>query len=60
MDNRKSTGGRPPGRKKTAKIEVVLQPEVKNQFMSIMDREGKSASVELGEWIKRYIDKYNS
>lgn len=55
MNNKNSLGGRPPGRKKTAKIEIVIEPEVKSEFMNLMRKEGKMASIEIGTWIKDYI-----
>lgn len=48
-------GGRPAGRIKTAKIEISLEPTVKEEFMSLLHSEGKTASVQVGEWIKEYI-----
>ena len=48
-------GGRPAGRIKTAKIEISLEPSVKEDFMSLLHSEGKTASVQIGEWIKDYI-----
>lgn len=48
-------GGRPAGRIKTAKIEITLEPSVKEEFMDLLHSEGKSASVQIGEWIKNYI-----
>jgi len=59
MDEKNHVGGRPPGRKKTAKIEIVIEPEVKNEFMDLMREEGKLASVEIGGWIKEYIKTMN-
>ena len=47
--------GRPAGRKKTAKIEISIEPEIKDQFMNILHGEGKTASVEIGLWIREYI-----
>lgn len=55
----KTTCGRPAGRKKTSKIEVSLEPEIKEAFMNILHEEGKTASVEIGQWIRAYI-KENS
>ena len=51
----KATCGRPAGRKKTSKIEVSLEPEIKEIFMRILHDEGKTASVEIGQWIRSYI-----
>lgn len=55
MKQTSSPCGRPAGRKKTAKIEVVLEPAVKEEFMKKIAEEGKTASVEIGSWIRRYI-----
>ena len=53
-------GGRPAGRIKTAKIEISLEPSVKETFMEILHSEGKAASVQIGEWIKDYIKSTNN
>lgn len=53
----KSCGGRPAGRKKTSKIEVSIEPEIKEVFMDLLHQEGKTASVEIGHWIREYIKK---
>lgn len=50
-----SNCGRPAGRKKTAKIEISIEPTVKSEFMTLMHNEGKTASVEIGLWIRDYI-----
>ena len=50
-----SNCGRPAGRKKTAKIEISIEPMVKDEFMDLLHNEGKSASVEIGLWIREYI-----
>ena len=55
MNNSTATRGRPAGRKKTAKIEVVIEPEIKEEFMKLVASEGSTASVELGRWIRKYI-----
>lgn len=55
MKQMSSPCGRPAGRKKTAKIEVVIEPAVKEAFMKIIASEGKTASVEIGCWIRQYI-----
>ena len=41
---KKNNCGRPAGRIKTAKIEISIEP-----------KEGKTASVEIGLWIREYI-----
>lgn len=50
--------GRPSGRKKTAKVEVLLEPEVKKEFMEILVKEGKTASAEICNWVRDYIKEY--
>lgn len=55
MEILSNKGGRPSGRIKTAKIEIRLEPTLKDEFMNQMRMEGKSASVVLGEWIKNYL-----
>ncbi len=47
--------GRPAGRRKTAKIEIAIEPEVKEEFMDLLHDEGKTASVQIGLWIRDYI-----
>ena len=54
-ETKKSNCGRPAGRRKTAKIEISIEPAVKNEFMSLLRDEGKYASVEIGQWIREYI-----
>ena len=44
-----------PAEKKTAKIEIVLEPNIKAEFMELIASEGKTASVEIGAWIRQYI-----
>ena len=52
---KQSNCGRPAGRKKTSKIEVSIEPEVKETFMQLLHQDGKTASVEIGRWIREYI-----
>lgn len=49
------TYGRPAGRVKTAKIEIAIEPEIKEEFMELLRQEGKKASSEIGVWIREYI-----
>ncbi len=51
----KNNCGRPAGRRKTAKIEILIEPAVKDEFMTLLHSEGKTASVEIGLWIRNYI-----
>lgn len=55
IDEKKSNCGRPAGRRKTAKIEISIEPAVKDEFMTLLHDEGKTASVEIGSWIRAYI-----
>lgn len=56
MTNKKKNNcGRPAGRRKTAKIEILIEPVVKDEFMTLLRNEGKTASVEIGVWIREYI-----
>lgn len=55
MSNKKSNCGRPAGRRKTAKIEISIEPMVKEEFMTMLHDEGKTASAEIGVWIREYI-----
>lgn len=49
--------GRPAGRIKTAKVEVKLDPLVKDAFMEKLRLDGKTASCLIGEWIRLYLKK---
>lgn len=55
MNTKKNNCGRPAGRRKTAKIEISIEPNVKEKFMTLLRSEGKTASVEIGLWIREYI-----
>ena len=58
MENSKAKpSGRPCGRTKTAKIEIAIEPEIKEEFMDLLRTEGKKASVEIGLWIRDYIKR---
>ena len=52
---KKNNCGRPAGRIKTSKIEISIEPTVKDEFMTLLRKEGKTASVEIGLWIREYI-----
>ena len=53
MENSKV--GRPKGRKKTAKAEALIEPEIKRRFMEKLKSEGKTASSEICQWIREYL-----
>ena len=52
----KKIGGRPTGRVKTAKIEISLEPKIKDEFMALVHSEGTTASGIIGRWIRDYIN----
>ena len=54
-NSNKNNGGRPAGRRKTAKIEISIAPNVKDEFMTLLREQGKTASVEIGLWIREYL-----
>ncbi len=56
MDNSCNKGGRPSGRIKTAKIEIAIEPTIKEDFMKIVRAKGKTASSQIGEWIIEYVN----
>lgn len=47
--------GRPAGKIKTSKIEITLEPEIKEQFMQIAHENKNYCSVLIREWILEYI-----
>ncbi len=55
MKNIVNVGGRPKGRKKTSKIEVSIEPNIKEEFMRMLSQEGKTASGQICDWIREYI-----
>ena len=55
MNNKTNIGGRPRGRKKTSKIEVSIEPDIKEVFMNLLSKEGLSASGQICNWIREYI-----
>ncbi|WP_078433846.1 hypothetical protein [Metabacillus halosaccharovorans] len=48
--------GRPRGKKKTAKIEITIEPEIKEAFMKSLHENNQYASIVLREWIIDYIN----
>lgn len=57
MENKKEVKncGRPAGRRKTAKIEIAIEPEVKEEFMAICYEAGMTASTQLYQYIREFI-----
>lgn len=47
--------GRPSGKIKTAKIEISIEPYIKDDFMQILQNENLHASVLIRDWIIEYI-----
>ena len=60
MEKESRPCGRPSGRMKTAKIEIAIEPDIKQAFMDALRVEGKKASVEIGAWIREYIKHANT
>lgn len=54
--NKTGNAGRPKGRRKTTKIEVAIEPEIKEEFMRLVSSEGMTASVKICHWIREYIN----
>lgn len=50
--------GRPVGKVKTAKIEILVEPIIKEKFMTILKTHGKNASSEICGWIHEYINNF--
>ena len=55
MDKNIKQCGRPAGRKKTAKIEIAIEPEIKDIYMEICGEEGMTASAHLYKYIREFI-----
>ena len=55
MVKKVNSGGRPKGRKKTSKIEVSIEPYIKEEFMKLLTAEGMTASGQICNWIREYI-----
>ena len=55
MEQQISHRGRPAGRRKTAKIEVVIEPAIKEEFMRMPTNQANTPSVEIGSWIRQSI-----
>lgn len=55
MNTKSHAGGRPRGRRKVSKIEVSIEPQIKEEFMDMLYKEGKSASGQICDWIREYI-----
>ncbi|MEK5183803.1 hypothetical protein [Solibacillus sp. FSL W7-1324] len=51
--------GRPAGKVKTSKIEISIEPEIKDQFMQIAHEKNNYCSVLIREWIIEYIATNN-
>ncbi len=58
MITKSNVGGRPKGRKKTSKIEVSIEPDIKEEFMQLLSAEGMTASGQICNWIREYIKEH--
>lgn len=47
--------GRPSGKIKTSKIEITVEPELKEQFMTLVHDNNQYCSILIREWIIDYI-----
>lgn len=52
----KKCGGRPAGRIKTDKIEILIEPDLKVEYKQICQAKGISASVHLHEYIRHFVE----
>ncbi len=57
MSGFKGKAGRPKGRKKSAKIEVMIEPQKREEFKHIAESTGTNISVKTRELIIEYIQK---
>ncbi|QFF97573.1 antitoxin [Psychrobacillus glaciei] len=55
MSNKKR--GRPAGKIKTSKIEITVEPKLKEEFMAIVHGNNQYCSILIREWIIDYIDR---
>lgn len=46
--------------KKISKIEVSIEPSIKEEFMALLSDEGKTASGQICDWIRAYIKKHKA
>lgn len=58
MADKQNNTGRQRERKKVSKIEVSIEPEIKAEFMEMLHAEGRTASVQICEWIREYIKNH--
>lgn len=49
--------GRPLGKLKTSKIEIIIEPEIKKEFMDIVHNQNEYCSVLIRDWIIEYIER---
>ncbi len=59
MSGVKGQSGRPKGLKKTGKIQVMIKPEVKEEFSRITESNGSCPSAVIHEFIYKYIRENN-
>lgn len=55
MTTKKSRAGRPKGKNKTSRLEVMVSPEIKDKFVSLTRDNGSNPSVKINEMIISYI-----
>lgn len=55
MSGAKGKSGRPKGKCKTSKIEVMMKPEMKEEFKRITESNGSNPSVTICQFVAQYI-----
>lgn len=55
MSGIKGQSGRPKGAKKTSKIQIMIEPEIKEEFTRIAESNGSNVSMKIHEFIFKYI-----
>lgn len=59
MSGVKGKSGRPKGQKKTSRIQIMIEPEIKEEFRRITESNGSNPSVKICELIIEYIKENN-
>lgn len=49
--------GRPKGQNKTSRLEIMINPDIKNKFVKITKRMGSNPSVKINEMIIKFISE---
>lgn len=49
--------GRPKGQNKTSRLEIMINPDIKNKFVKITKSMGSNPSVKINEMIIKFISE---